>query len=129
MLKTLDVLIGLSVVMLLVSMVVTAMTQCVLGLRNSRGKHLLSGIEAILVQIDPNLKDHAGKIATAVLTHPLIGPSNGKLAGVVFRGELVRAVMELATSWRKNDRLSRSVSIRGAAHFCKVVRIGAPKHF
>ena len=36
---------------------------------------------------------------------------------------------ELATSWRKNDRLNPSPSIRGAAHFCEVVRIDAPKHF
>src|ERR1017187_1504467 len=35
----------------------------------------------------------------------------------------------LATSWRKNDRLNPSPSIRGAAHFCEVVRIDAPKHF
>jgi hypothetical protein len=35
----------------------------------------------------------------------------------------------VATSWRKNDRLNPSPSIRGAAHFCEVVRIDAPKHF
>lgn len=96
MLKTLDVLIGLSVVMLLVSMAVTVLTQCVLGLRNWRGKQLLSGIEGILVQIDPKLKDHATEIGKAVLTHPIIGPATGKLGGVIGRGELVRVLMELA---------------------------------
>ena len=34
----------------------------------------------------------------------------------------------LATSWRKNESLTRSLSIRWAPHFCKVVRIAAPKH-
>jgi hypothetical protein len=96
MLKTLDIVIGLSVVMLLVSMAVTVLTQCVIGLRNWRGKHLLTGIETILAQIDPNLRVHAKQIGEAVLTHPLIGPATGKLSGVIFRGEMVRALMDLA---------------------------------
>jgi hypothetical protein len=53
MLKSIDILIGLAVVMLLLSMIVTAFTQFVTTLLNSRGKPLLQRIADILEQIHP----------------------------------------------------------------------------
>ena len=55
MLKTIDVLLGLSVVMLVASMAVTVLTQFVTSLPNSRGKHLARGLGDLLQQIDPQL--------------------------------------------------------------------------
>jgi hypothetical protein len=97
MLKTLDVLIGLSVVMLLMSMIVTVITQFLLGVLNSRGKHLLVGIADILEQIDPGIgRAAADEISMAVLSHPLVRNINGKMGGVIHREELTKLLLEFA---------------------------------
>jgi hypothetical protein len=90
-LKTIDVLIGLSVVMLLMSMIITVITQFVTTVLNSRGKHLLAGISQILRQIDPRLEETLAKeIATAVLSHPLVRDASGKLGSIIHREELTK---------------------------------------
>ena len=67
--------------MLLVSMVVTVITQVVTSILNSRGKHLLAGVADILGQLHPEgTRKIAEKIAQAALTHPL-GESGGWAAG------------------------------------------------
>jgi hypothetical protein len=97
MLKTLDVLIGLSVLMLVLSMIVTVLTQVMTGLLNSRGKHLLGGIADILQQTDPRIsRGLAEEISGAVLKHPLIRASEGKLGTVVHREELTKLLLEFA---------------------------------
>ncbi len=98
MLKTLDVLIGLSVVMLLVSMVVTVLTQAVTNVLNSRGRHLLHGLADLLQQIDPSFsRDLAKRISSAVLSHPLIREVGSRYGSVIHREELTKILMELAT--------------------------------
>jgi hypothetical protein len=98
MLKTLDVLIGLSVVMLLLSMIVTVITQFVTGFVNSRGKHLREGIADILEQIDPVIsRKIAAELAEAVLRHPLVCDRNGKLGSVIHREELTKLLLEFAS--------------------------------
>jgi hypothetical protein len=97
-LKTIDVLIGLSVVMLLMSMIITVITQFVTTVLNSRGKHLLAGISQILRQIDPRLEETLAKeIATAVLSHPLVRDASGKLGSIIHREELTKLLLELAS--------------------------------
>lgn len=99
MLKTVDVLIGLSVVMLLMSMILTVMTQAVTTLLSSRGKHLLQGIADILQQVDATMKrEIAERIARAVLSHPLIADGTGRLGSVIHREELTKLLLELASS-------------------------------
>src|SRR5215831_16585515 len=89
MLKTIDIFIGLSLVMLLVSMIVTVITQVVTNVLNSRGKHLMKGVADILSQLHPDFTQQiAEEISTKVLTHPLV--SDGKLAGVIHREELTK---------------------------------------
>ncbi len=97
MLKTLDVLIGLAVIMLLMSMIVTVATQMITMLLNSRGKHLLQGLTDILRQIEPNIgRPLAAQIAQTVLLHPLIRTDPGRLGSVIHREELSRLLLELA---------------------------------
>jgi len=96
MLKTVDIFIGLSLVMLLVSMVVTVVTQIVTNLLNSRGKHLMNGVADILEQLHPGItRKIADEIADAVLRNPLVADANGKLGSVVHREELTKLVLEL----------------------------------
>ncbi len=98
MLKTIDVLIGLAVVMLLMSMIVTVITQVVTNLLNSRGKHLWQGVADILQQISPDMKRPiAEELAGAVLSHPLIRDVKGRFGGVIHREELTKLLLELGS--------------------------------
>lgn len=82
MLKSVDVLIGLIVVLLALSMAVTVVTQAITTIINSRGRHLRRGLTDLLQQLDPALTPAISKaIATRVLTHPLVSGSNTPIDG------------------------------------------------
>ena len=53
MLKSLDILIGLVVVLLALSMAVTVVTQALTSIMNSRGRHLKRGLQDLLQQLIP----------------------------------------------------------------------------
>jgi hypothetical protein len=73
MLRWLDTLIGFSLIMLVFSLVVTALVQFVTSWLNTRGRHLRGGLAQLLMQVHPQLNHSAAKeIATAVLRHPLV---------------------------------------------------------
>jgi hypothetical protein len=105
-LKSIDVLIGLIVVLLALSMAVTVITQAITTMLNSRGRHLRRGITDLLQQLDPGLTPALSKsIATAVLTHPLVSgsaaplarlPGERRLGNVVHREELTKLLMGVA---------------------------------
>jgi hypothetical protein len=96
-LKSLDVLIGLTVIMLALSMAVTMVTQFVTSTINSRGKHLKGGLGTLINQLDPALDAKvADTIATAVLTHPLVSNARGGLGSVVHREEFTKLLLELS---------------------------------
>lgn len=100
MLKSLDILIGLAVIMLVLSMVVTVLTQAVTGMLNSRGRHLKKGLADLLKQIDPSLDDIAERVADRILTHPLVRSNNffgvSRAGSVIQREEFTSLLMELA---------------------------------
>ena len=97
MLKTLDILLGLSVVMLMVSLIVTVLTETMTSLLQMRGKHLLEGVIGLLQQVDRDVPDHVvNAIATAILTHPLIRSKGSRFGTVIHREELTKLVLELA---------------------------------
>lgn len=97
MLKSLDVILELTVVMLVASMAVTVLTQIYEGIRNTRGAHLRAGLVDLLRQIDPTFTAQlAGEIASAVLSHPLVHESNNRLGTLVHRDELIHLLMEIA---------------------------------
>ena len=95
MLKSIDLMIGLTVIMLVASMAVTVLTGFVNHLSNLRGRSLRQGIEDLLRLIDPDLA-HPEKIAEAVLTHPLIRDAENRMGTVIHREELTKLLMELA---------------------------------
>jgi hypothetical protein len=97
MLKTLDIVIGVSLVMLLVSLVVTVLTQFVTNVANTRGRHLLRGLGDLLQQIDPALERKTARaIAGAVLTHPLISEAMGRYGTVIHREEFTKLLLDFA---------------------------------
>src|SRR3954447_6506116 len=98
MLKSIDILLGLSVVMLIVSLVVTVLTQAVTNLLQTRGKNLLDGIAGLLKQIHRDLpEDACQKIAEAILTHPLIKSAGSRYGTVIHREELTILLLQLAS--------------------------------
>lgn len=98
MLRTVDILIGVTVVMLLASLIVTVLTQFATSVWNSRGRHLLRGITDLMQQVAPGMqRDAASKIAAAILSHPLIRASGGRYGDVIQQGELTRILLELAS--------------------------------
>src|SRR5215470_5957711 len=102
MLKTVDVLIGVSAVMLITSMAVTVITGFVVQLRNDRGRHLLKGLIDLLQHLDPTLPQQiAHEIITKVLTNPLISQSGGRLGSVIHRDELTLLLLDLASGEEK----------------------------
>lgn len=97
MLKTIDILLGISVLMLIASMAVTVLTQFVSGLLNIRGMHLLRGLGDLLQQFDPTLERKvADQIARAVLTHPMISTVNYRPGNTIHREELTKLLMDIA---------------------------------
>ncbi len=113
MLKSVDVLIGLTVVMLVASMAVTVMTGFIHHLFNLRGRFLRQGLGDLLRLVDPALEQPA-KIAETVLTHPLIRDAEQRMGGVIHREELIKLLMELAAG-NGPQTLARDLQQRLAA--------------
>ena len=117
MLKSVDILIGFSVIMLVVSMSVTFIIQWIVHISGMRGKELLKGLTALLQQIDPKLltPEYAEEIATKILTNPMLARSGEKLAEVVQREELIKTVLEIAAGAAPSPQLAAPVVGSGAA--------------
>jgi hypothetical protein len=98
MLRTLDVLLGVTVVMLIVSMCVTMLTQAVIRLRETRGTKLLEGLSDLMQQIDPGLdRTTADGVATALLRHPLVNEGSRRLGSTIHREEFTTLLLELGS--------------------------------
>lgn len=96
MLKTIDIFIGLALVMLLVSMIVTVITQIATNILNTRGKYLLRGVADMLEQLHPGIDRRiAEEIANVALLNPLVSDANGRLGNVIHREELIKLLLEL----------------------------------
>src|SRR5579864_204212 len=97
MLKTLDVLIGVTTVLLLFSMAVTVITQAVSTMSGRRGKHLRDGLAGLLQQLGIPAGDYAKQIAESLLKHPLIAEGKNKLGTVIHREEFTKLLLDLAS--------------------------------
>lgn len=108
MLKTIDILLGISVVMLIASMAVTVLTQLISDLANTRGKHLSRGLADLLRQIDPSLsREMAEQVSRAVLTHPMISRAGQRLGATIHREELTKLLLDIASGQTPRDDRSR----------------------
>ncbi|MBI4663459.1 MAG: hypothetical protein HY735_32050 [Verrucomicrobia bacterium] len=98
MLEHFDTVLSFSVVMLLLSLLVTTLVQMIVAVLGLRGSVLQWGLEKLLKQISPELKDHASAIAKAVLTHPMIQHVGHRKATSIRKEELIRLLDDLASS-------------------------------
>jgi len=114
--KSLDVLIGLAVIMLALGMAVTLITQFVTTVLNTRGRNLRRGLAGLLSQLDPALTDElARKVAHAVLTHPLVSTATGRLGTVVHREEFTKLLLQLAGGRSTLDEAAKTALIGALA--------------
>ena len=108
MLEQVDITIGFSVVMLLLSLLITVVVQAIAALLDLRGRNLVWGIMKVLHQVDPQFeqtvtkdwneaKSTVGKkIAEAVAAHPSIKHSWLGRATAIRQDELIRILQDLA---------------------------------
>jgi len=103
MLQQIDTAIAFAVVMLMLSLIVTADVQVISALTDLRGRNLASGLANLLNQIEPDLRAKLGRkstiaehIANAVVRHPAIAHA-GTRAKALSQGELVRVLEDLCS--------------------------------
>jgi hypothetical protein len=100
-LKTLDILIGIAVVMLVVSMAVTMLTQFFLWATAARGRKLLAGLSDLMEHLHPgSTREEAEAIAKLILTNPAIrsaGMGPWKLGDVIHRDELTKLLLDFGS--------------------------------
>lgn len=96
MLQHMDTVLSFAVVMLLLSLLVTTIVQIVIALLGLRGIVLRWGIERLLTQVAPDLKDYAADIAETVLRHPAVCNVRRWRATAIRRDEFMRLLEDLA---------------------------------
>lgn len=102
MLNTLDILIGFTLVMLVLSMAVTMLAQVGISSFNLRGVALRHALADLLALLDRGLKPReAHTIANHILRNPLVGPAGllskrRCLASAIHREELVKLLLDFA---------------------------------
>jgi hypothetical protein len=75
MLERLDTLVAFATVMLGISLLITIINQMIASVLGHRATYLKDGIKDLLETLDPNLAQHAERIANDVLTHKLASDS------------------------------------------------------
>ena len=114
MLDTLDILIGFTLIMLIMSMAVTMLTQLIGSqLLNLRGRALQTGIARLLALLDRGLTPAEAKsIADHILRNPLIGQpalmqNKYRLAAALHREELVKLILDFAAGAMPRRQIGR----------------------
>jgi hypothetical protein len=94
MLDNFDTIIAFCTVMLLFSLLVTAVVQAVITVSNLRGRNLAWGLRRLLQQLHPDLEAHAEDLANAVLNHRSLATRGSLLARAgAIRGEELIAIL------------------------------------
>jgi hypothetical protein len=104
MLQQIDNAIAFAVVMLMLSLIVTAIVQAISAVTDLRGRNLASGLSNLLNQIEPEFRvkmsdgtTFARYIADVVVKHPAIAHA-GTRAKAVSQSELVRVLRDLCSA-------------------------------
>ena len=82
--------------MLLLSLLITVFVQAVIAVTRLRGSNLLWGVERLIGQLDPRLKEQAAGLANKVLRHPALTHLPKRPATALRPSELVLVLKDLA---------------------------------
>jgi hypothetical protein len=103
MLEQLDTAIAFTVVMLMLSLIITAVVQMISAVLDLRGRNLAAGLENLLRQIEPSLRDAlpdgstiAQHIAEVAVRHPAIAHTKTR-AKAVSQSELICILRDLCS--------------------------------
>ena len=104
MLKTLDILIGTTTVLLAFAMAVTVLTQAITNIFSRKGAYLKDGLSSLLHQLGISTPAVAQEIADAILKHPMISEGTGlggkvKLGTVIHRDSTTPTVGGGGSAW------------------------------
>ena len=117
MLDTLDILVGFTLVMLIMSMAVTMLTQLIgSALLNLRGQALRIGTSRLLTLLDRGLTaGEARAIADHVLRNPLVGQPRvfseaHRIASIVHREELIKLLLDFAAGGEADRASNQEVA-------------------
>lgn len=107
MLQWFDTLMGLIVILLSISLVITILNQIMVALLNLRGNNLKKGIKLLLENSDVDLKPYAKMISEKVLSHELISDTWStigpwRFASTIRPNELINILKVIADS-EKDD--------------------------
>jgi len=91
MLQQLDVLIGFVVIMSVVSLLITIVTQIISSALGLRGLNLADALVAMIHKIEPSLDNNAKALVDRVLTQPVISDSTLKMSNTFWPTFLKRA--------------------------------------
>ena len=103
MLEQIDTAIAFSVVMLMLSLIVTAVVQVISALTDLRGRNLASGLGNLFHQVEPAFRQKlvggstiAEYLAEIVVKHPAVAHA-GTRAKAISHGELMRVLRDLCS--------------------------------
>jgi hypothetical protein len=96
-LNNLDTVIAFAVVMLLLSLLVTALVQAVIATLGLRGSNLVDGVSRLLRQADPAFdKQIAKEISKKVLKHPSVAQTFRRATTAISKDELIKLLNDVA---------------------------------
>jgi len=102
MLQQVDNAIAFAVIMLMLSLIVTAIVQVISALADLRGRNLALGLKNLLEQIEPEFRQAVGgstiaeRLAAAIVKHPAIAHA-GTRAKAVSQSELIKVLRDLCS--------------------------------
>jgi hypothetical protein len=114
-LKYVDVFIGVALVMLGLSLIITVITQIISFAANFRGRQLRNGLAELLGTLAPDeLGANASDIATRLLHHPLIVDGLGvkRLAPAISRVDLVNLLKNPTLLQLKDTKIGATVATK-----------------
>ncbi|SFM91476.1 hypothetical protein [Nitrosomonas communis] len=116
MLQSIDILIGVVVVMLVASLAVTMLTQSIIAAFGSKGRNLLQGLAGLITHLSPGFsKKHAEEIIKMVLKDDTVNGGRKffglfvRYGNVIHREELTKMLLELAAKVNDPSQLKNEV--------------------
>ncbi len=100
-----DTVLAFSGVMLTLSLLITVIVQMIVAVLGLRGNNLKWGVEHVIKQLDPKfgLDAFAGKLADAVLTHPVLAHTRARRATAIRVTEMLDVLEDIAANPGKSS--------------------------
>lgn len=85
MFQQIDTVVAFAMIMLLLSLVITAVVQLVVSVLGLRGRNLLWALTQLLKEADPSVKAKAKELARGIVAHPVLATSTNRVLWLIDR--------------------------------------------